>query len=605
MPQTFQEFNSTLKSVDKDDLQRAVEVASTPTQEYLEKNFKIKDKDGNLRFMSPLKTPQVKLLKLYQWCKDNDLPTRIIVLKARKTGISTLIEAVMLKETLERGIDSIVIAHDKSTAEYIFGITHRFWNNYPLSKPEAGVPSKHRLKFKDQEGLMVVETAGNAQAGTGMTPQFIHGSEVAKWEKGTETAVALFQSIGESRETSVIMESTAQGFDGLFYPYWDNAEKYCRLRWSNKEGEPAPDIEILDYENWNGYIPFFISWFEDPEYVMNFRNPEQRSHFSTTLDDYEKELVKRYQLSYEQLLWRRWTLKNKCQNDIKIFRQEYPSTPEEAFVTTGRPYLDHDKLDLMPLEDGRQGYLYQIERWEKTIKFEESKGDFLTIYRDPEPTHRYVIGIDVAEGTLDLDKSKDPDQSVAIVLDLDNGGEQVAVIKGYIGEEELAERIAMLGQYYNVAYIVPEVMGYGQHVAIYLGKKYPREMLYHRTDFLSDRPKRSRQVGWRTTISTRPIMLGDMKQGVADRAIIVHDRDTLKELKRLEWTNKGRIEAGSGHDDHCFALALAIQGLKSYPINIHQQGHYGGRQHLPEHLRKLYDSRRSSNDAEQDETTGY
>ena len=605
MPQTFQEFNSTLKSVDKDDLQRAVEVASTPTQEYLEKNFKIKDKDGNLRFMSPLKTPQVKLLKLYRWCKDNDLPTRIIVLKARKTGISTLIEAVMLKETLERGIDSIVIAHDKSTAEYIFGITHRFWNNYPLSKPEAGVPSKHRLKFKDQEGLMVVETAGNAQAGTGMTPQFIHGSEVAKWEKGTETAVALFQSIGESRETSVIMESTAQGFDGLFYPYWDNAEKYCRLRWSSKEGEPAPDIEILDYENWNGYIPFFISWFEDPEYVMNFRNPEQRSHFSTTLDDYEKELIKRYQLSYEQLLWRRWTLKNKCQNDIKIFRQEYPSTPEEAFVTTGRPYLDHDKLDLMPLEDGRQGYLYQIERWEKTIKFEESKGDFLTIYRDPEPTHRYVMGIDVAEGTLDLDKSKDPDQSVAIVLDLDNGGEQVAVIKGYIGEEELAERVAMLGQYYNVAYIVPEVMGYGQHVAIYLGKKYPREMLYHRTDFLSDRPKRSRQVGWRTTISTRPIMLGDMKQGVADRAIIVHDRDTLKELKRLEWTNKGRIEAGSGHDDHCFALALAIQGLKSYPINMHHQGHYGGRQHLPEHLRKLYDSRRSSNDAEQDETTGY
>ena len=90
---------------------------------------------------------------------------------------------------------------------------------------------------------------------------------------------------------------------------------------------------------------------------MIFWNPEQRRHFSTTLDDYEKELIKRYQLSYEQLLWRRWTLKNKCQNDIKIFRQEYPSTPEEAFVTTGRPYLDHDKLDLMPLEDGRQGYL--------------------------------------------------------------------------------------------------------------------------------------------------------------------------------------------------------------------------------------------------------
>ena len=67
-------------------------------------------------------------------------------------------------------------------------------------------------------------------------------------------------------------------------------------------------------------------------------------------------------------------------------------------------------------------------------------------------------------------------------------------------------------------------------------------------------------------MASRPILLGDLKQAISDRSIIIHCKETLEELKRLEYNNRGKVEAGSGaHDDHCFSLALAVQGIKAYP----------------------------------------
>ena len=537
---------------------------------WLTENFTIKDKAGKVRLMSPLKQSQLKLLKLYEWCREQNQPVRIIVLKARKTGISTLIEALMFLEVLSAGKDAIVIAHDKPTAEYIFGITSRFYDNYPLQKPNKAQSSVRKMSFKNQEGMITVETANNVSAGRGTSPQILHCSECAFWHKGSDTAVSLFQSIGEQSETVCVLESTANGFDSLFQPTWENADKYCQIKWkTDDEGEIQPEIEINDPDyKWNGYLPYFISWFDDPEYTKEFRDIEEKDRFAQTLDEREQHLKEYYQVNLEQLNWYRCTLREKCQGDVKIRRQEYPSTPQEAFVSSGRPYIDHDALGLMPLEEGRRGLLIQDDHWSKEVRFIRDKNEMLTIFKDPQRGHRYVMGIDCAEGILP-EGSKDPDQSVCVILDMDDGARQVAVLAGYIGEEELAQRVILLAQHYNDCFCVPEVSGYGQHICIYLGQNYPHHLLYHRTDFLRDRPKRSRQIGWRTTMSSRPILLGDLKQAISDQAVIIHAKDTLEQLKRLEYNARGRIEAGTGaHDDHCFALGLAIQGIKSYPNHV-------------------------------------
>ena len=542
-------------------------------QHWLTNHFIIKDKDGQIRPMNPLKQSQIKLLKLYEWCQENNRPCRVIILKARKTGISTLIEGLMLQECWLRGIDGMVIAHNRPTAEFIYSIASRFESRYTLSKPKKSQSSVRKMTFEG-EGMIMVETANNVQAGTGLTPHFIHGSEVSKWHKGSSVAVSLFQAIGDGPDTTVILESTANGYDSLFHPMWENADKYCKINWVKRDGDIFPEIDILDSENFNGYLPYFISVFDDPDYSKPFDDDAEKSRFFQTLDESEQNLMERYQVSLEQLNWYRYCLRQKCQGDIDIRRQEFPATPEEAFVSSGRNFLDLSKLNLQPTEDARNGYLIRDERWNRDIRFISDKSEDLSIFRDPVKTHRYAMGVDTAEGILPGgSSSRDPDRSVACVLDLDDGCRQVAILAGHIPEEPFSEMVALLGHYYSNAgpgcAICPEVSGYGTLLCTYLGNNYPRHMLYHRTDFLKDRPKRSRQIGWKTSITSRPILLGDLKTAINERSIIIHDKETIRELQRLQYNNRGKVEGSGGyHDDRVFALALALQQVKSYPAPL-------------------------------------
>lgn len=548
---------------------------------WIEKHFFIKDKGGQLRpFKDPqnpgsgLKPPQLKLLALLEWCRKNGLPARVIVLKARKTGISSVTEADMTCEVLSKGIDAIVIAHDDKTARYIYGMTERFLRNYDLPLPEFRRASKKELQFKDQEGLILVETANNVQAGTGTTPQYIHGSEVAKWQKGSETAVALFQSIGSLPDTTVVLESTAYGYDSLFEPMWRNAEKYCSIRWTvNDSGEWIPEVNIINRDLWNGYLPLFIAWFDDLE-ILNepsarFLSVDEKKQFEGTLDSYEKSLLKRFpSLTLEHLRWRRYTMAEKCQGDLKKFQQEYPSTPQEAFITTGRPRFDHGILGLMPIEEGVRGFLVRDDEWFSTkIKFRRDPSGLLKVFREPVISHRYVIGVDIAEGKI-REGNLDPDGTVAIVLDLDDMGAQVATLAGQISEEMLVEPLILLGYWYNTALIVPERVGYGQHVAIELVKTYPNEKIYKRSSLRRGKIGITGDVGFRTTSTSKYELISGLAQALVDEAVTIRDSDTLREFKSFMWTEGGRVEAARGsHDDHVMAFALAVRGMKEYPEN--------------------------------------
>lgn len=140
------------------------------------------------------------------------------------------------------------------------------------------------------------------------------------------------QTIPNKPNTAVILESTANGIGGYFYDVWERAMK----------GE-------------NAFTPIFLPWFVDTGYKMDFETEQERQDFiaeveyefkndkGETIYTDEKELMMMVErdwnmkLSYEQLKWRRWCIANNCNADIEQFQQEYPSTPEEAFIASGRP----------------------------------------------------------------------------------------------------------------------------------------------------------------------------------------------------------------------------------------------------------------------------
>ena len=529
---------------------------------WIENHFWIKDKDGRIRVIGKLKFAQERLLNLYLWCKNQNRPVRIIILKARKEGISTLVEALMFIETLTRQIDSIVIAHDRKTAEIIFRMTRMFYDYYDLLKPKAGGELRREMKFEDHEGYILVETANNIMAGTGLTPQFLHASESSKWKKGDETAIALLQSIGDSRETTVIIESTAYGEDPFFKPSWENAEEYCRVNWTGA----VPSIEVLDWDHWNGYIPIFIPWFEDPDYALPFSSELQKTHFGQTLNEKEKILVQEFNLSLNQIQWRRRILQEKCQGDIKIFMQEYPATSGEAFQISGRPRFDIELINSWKLEDGQIGALRQSDTWDRRIEFILESSEFLTIFKRPQHHHRYVIGVDTAEGIIP-EGGKDPDRSVAVVIDLDEGGipAQTASIYGHLSEEYLVTPVKMLAEWYNNAFIVPESSGHGEHLISELLKIYPNHLIFKRLDS-AGRQVRGQLYGWRTHEGNRKLLIDRLAKSIIDKMISIRDRRFVKELKAFKLSHKGRYEAAAGeHDDCVISLALAIQGMQHYP----------------------------------------
>ena len=159
-------------------------------------------------------------------------------------------------------------------------------------------------------------------------------------------------------------------------------------------------------------------------------------------------LMHEYNLTLEQLYWRKKTIANKCGGDLEMFHQEYPATPQEAFIASGRPRFDTRVLreyELNCTEPNNIGYL---ELKERQITYHEEPNAMLQIWQMPVKDKVYTIGADVAEGL------ETGDYSVAIVMD--DSLNVVAKWRGHIDPDLYGLELAKLGWFYNEAYIAVE-----------------------------------------------------------------------------------------------------------------------------------------------------
>lgn len=120
---------------------------------------------------------------------------RNIVLKARQLGITTYVAARFFIQTITRpGTMTVQVAHDQESAEEIFKIVHRFWENLPepmkrgaLLRSRANV---RQMVFPRIDCEYRVATAADVNAGRGLTIHNLHCSEVARWLRDADEALA-------------------------------------------------------------------------------------------------------------------------------------------------------------------------------------------------------------------------------------------------------------------------------------------------------------------------------------------------------------------------------------------------------------------------------
>jgi|TARA_R110000824_G_scaffold94561_4_gene228081 hypothetical protein len=174
----------------------------------------------------------------------------------------------------------------------------------------------------------------------------------------------------------------------------------------------------------------------------------------------------------------------------------------------------------------------------------------LTVWREPVGGRAYCIGVDTAEGLAH------GDYSCAQVIDV-RAGEQVAVWHGHIPPDTLANEVHLLALWYNNALTCVESNNHGLTTIVQLRNLGHRNLFRKRT-LNTSIAKVSMEFGWKTTRTTKPLLIDDLGMAIRNDEIIVHDRYTLAELRTYVRSSRGSMN-GSPHDDRVMALALANQ----------------------------------------------
>jgi hypothetical protein len=338
-----------------------------------------------------------------------------IVLKARQMGISTWVAGrFFLKTVTQPGTLSVQVAHTQEAAEEIFRVVRRFHSELPEELREGVLRTSRAnarsLVFPELDSEYRVETAGDPNAGRGLTVQNLHCSEVARWPGDARATLAGLLATMPAERGEVVLESTAQGAHGCFYEEWMGAEA-------------------------NGWVRHFFPWWWEASYRLDAGEDAEAKE--------ERALLSKHGLTREQIAFRR-----RLQRQFGMLaRQEYPESADDCFLASGSCVFDTEAIDRRL----REAPPPVERRWAGTLE----------VWLKPMPGREYLVAVDPAGG------GSEGDYAAMQVLDAATGL-QCAEFQGRCGLLEIAERAATIGREYNGATLIVERNNHGAGVIAYL-----------------------------------------------------------------------------------------------------------------------------------------
>lgn len=516
---------------------------SINTKAYIENYIKIRNKDSKI-VPFVLNEPQMRLYNIIKELHQKGLPIRIIILKARQMGFSTLSESIIFKKTATAcNVKSGIITHIDSATKNLFEMSKLMLNKLPDPlKPELTHSNANELIFNNSDGTglnssIKCMTAGSKGVGRSATFNNLHISELAFWQGDKKVAMTgLLQTVPSNANSMIIIESTANGYD-YFKEMWDKAVK----------GE-------------NDFYPLFVAWHELKEYRKPYTGFE--------LTEEEEEIKRIYNLDNDQLTWRRWCIENNCSGDIEQFHQEYPACPQEAFITTGTCAFDKQKIinqinRLQTIKTKKYNFEYKVLEDRITLTdidlVEDEKG-CIEIYEDVKEGVPYVLGGDTA--------SEGDDSSGAIVIN-NITGQIVAKLKINKDEDLYSDQVYCLGLYYNTALIGLEINHSTYPTKLLEKREYPKLYVREKEDTING--GLILQHGFRTTAANRNNIIAEFKKIFRETPENITIIELLEEMLVFVRSLKGKYEAMEGyHDDLVMSAAIAyhIRTQQSYTMEM-------------------------------------
>lgn len=248
-------------------------------------------------------------------------PIRLILLKARQWGGSTLVQMYMawIQSCLRRDWNSLICAHVKDAASGIRGMYTKLLDNYPADlwdgdeKPQFK-PYERTCNVRQIVGRgcrVTIGSSENQDAVRGADYAMAHLSETAFWASTPQRSPqgfiqAVCGAITLQPDTLVAVESTANGVGNYFHTEW--------LRCKEGRGDKHA---------------VFVPWYEIEIYRLAPPSPEA---VAATLDDYERRLWD-MGLALDQVYWYR--RKAAEYGSLDQMHAEFPTDDVEAFLNSG------------------------------------------------------------------------------------------------------------------------------------------------------------------------------------------------------------------------------------------------------------------------------
>lgn len=463
-----------------------------------------------------IKTKDQRLIQYKRNAAQSDFSKRrgqrAIILKARQLGFSTEGLIDLLDETVtHKNTNSAIIAHERDKVVKLFEIVRRAYDNMPDElKPRVNIDNRNELYFPDLDSKIFVTLNTRSE-----TVHNLHVSELAFIRDAESKMAGILASV--PKDCRITYESTADGMSGYFYDEWMSED--------------------------SGFEKFFYNWTWNEEYRLptSYTVDQLQEEYLPLANRYSTmpDLAERLNLDAEQFCWYIETLK--MQKDM--MRQEFPSTALEAFIASGRNVFKIEDLNNHPVEE------------HKGTKWGDAK-----IWEYPLTGFKYVIGVDTAEGF-------GGDNSVIQVVNAHTGEQAAEYVSNRIEPSELAGYVIDIAKFYNRAYVVVEYNNTGISTIDSMKRRYTN--LYRREQYDKASKQITQQIGWRTTGTTKPLLINNLEEALRDCTILIHSKELLKEcttfVRTDEQGKQGYGAEGSNKDDRVMALGLALQGIKNMP----------------------------------------
>lgn len=495
-------------------------------QDAIEKLFLIVNKKGEVAPFK-LNRPQLQIL--------NSLTGRDYILKARQEGISSLILALFAIDflTIENS-SSVVISHETGATQKLLDKVKFYLDSLKTTFPgelpfKLKYDTKNELSNETNGAKFYIGTAGARAFGRGVTIQNLHVSELSFYQDQERIMLGLLQAV--PAEGRIFIETTANGVGNFAHSLWKKAEN-----------------------NDTVFKPHFLPWYLMKEYSTPIRNED-----GFVLDEEEKEIAQKFELTNEQLNWRRRKIKE-LNGNIDSFNQEYPLTASDAFIVSGNPIWSPVMLKKYLLKCREPKMIGNLQGALDPF-FEENPKGYLKIWQEPIRGHDYVIGVDIAEGlemNSEGDKGNRTDFSSAYVLDRKTA-ELVASWHGRLIGDQIGHELELLGRYYFTAFIGVERNHQGLLPLITLRDlNYPR--LYYQEKFAMDSDKQTPKLGWYTDRFTRPLMIDEGSRWLREGRVKIYDEELVDEMMSFVRYPDGQGRGAAGaYDDRVMSFLITIQ----------------------------------------------